>query len=219
VGGDLPGHAGVWFQGTGYAGIGDSSGTFLFTGILPGRYTVEAADEMLARFQVTQTQDAVVEVGRDSVVRADLSLRLTRAQAVAIVCHGSPPLGAGDLLVRVEWADGGAMRAVTLDATMTGQHGDSTLPTMPVNRAGSFVVCGIPWDTPLHLNVPSGVSSVERETVLPAGRLLDTLTLLIRNREGSGIAGSHQHQPERRTSGSSGGCRDAPRGARGQRPW
>ena len=62
----VPARTVVAFAGTDYAATTDSSGAFQFTQLVPGRYTVEAADELVAPFGVDQTGDAVVDVLRDS---------------------------------------------------------------------------------------------------------------------------------------------------------
>lgn len=135
----------------------DSAGWFSFENVLPGPYTVSAADTVLAAYGATQAKSASVVVARDSVTELSITLPSRRA-AIANLCkdatQGQLDFASGLLLlghvvlangqpaphanVRAKWfppAAGAALHEQLFSGTT-----DST---------GAFSVCGIPSAQPV----------------------------------------------------------------------
>lgn len=131
--------------------VTDSAGRFSFENVLPGPYTVSAADTVLAVYGVAQGKSATVLAARDSVRELTLALP-NRAAAVATVCkageQGQPSpaserlvlghvvlangLPAASANVRAKWFPHDASVALR-EQTFSGTT-DST---------GAFSVCGV----------------------------------------------------------------------------
>ena len=130
-----------------------------------------------------QTEDATVDIIRDSVARIDIVFSQTCEQVLAKMCGHALPDGMANVLLRVQAADGSLVPSATV-AAVAGSH---LMNARKVNDNGSFVICGVTWDVAFRLTAGTGEAIANQVRTVPRGVTLDTLTVKL-------LADRHVHR-------------------------
>lgn len=168
-------HAVVSLAGTPDSATTDSAGHFQLD-VIPGKYTLVAADTLLREFVADRTESRVVtaERGKTTNVRIEVD---RVANVVSDVCHGqdngqemddkhvivvghtSVPDGAlpHESHVVAEWQDDYLLSSEAM--RINGKRQET-----PIDDQGRFVVCGIVRERPIHLRLYFGRTDVVADT-------------------------------------------------------
>ena len=146
----------------------DSSGAFVFTPVVPGKYTLAASDTLLSDLVDARTASRSVDVTRGDTVVADLAVS-PFAEVVSRVCQGwkagpetsilvgtvldSTAAPMRNVAVTARWLE--AVNVIDVQAQV--HH---TERTYQVDDAGRFRFCGVVQERPVALKLlrPDGVA-------------------------------------------------------------
>jgi hypothetical protein len=167
----------VWLGGTYDAGISDSVGAFTFEELVPGPYTLKAADTVLAEFEISQSKTLALDVQREQPLTVTLEWR-TLDDVMADLCRDERgPLGAA-VLGRTRNADGSPRSDVTFavawqaDIMITASGEISFRRISRTGRSdekGVFHLCNIPREQRIGVRA-TFAPQVFKDTSLVVGR-------------------------------------------------
>ncbi|MDB4876083.1 MAG: hypothetical protein JWM41_2529 [Gemmatimonadetes bacterium] len=180
--------AAVRLDGTNRSTRSDSTGHFLFEDVLPGPYTVEAADTVLAEFGLAQSKGAAViaERGLASEVAVELP---SRSAAIARLCRAqkrSSSFDAADssriLLGQVVLTDARPAKNAGFRVAWRRPSGSVDSPPVALSgqtdSTGAFQVCGVPSGVPIvAMALRDSLRSPETTVTLAAGAAVGSITL------------------------------------------
>ena len=151
----------VWLEGTDYAMVTDSAGSFVTDGRLPGPYDVAAAiDESLAAARIDQTSGTTVEMDRSPQTGLRPAMRSVD-QTIASMCGGQR--GAGTVLAVTAVMDDGLLaEGASVEILLTPRSADGARSQYKAGAGvadaqGRFVVCNVA-DGAAEIRVGFGVA-------------------------------------------------------------
>ncbi len=179
----------VWLGGTDFGAHADSAGSVTIDSIIPGNYTVEAAEARFANTGFHQTiHPPLVTMGRGDTTHAKLALQPAEDVA-ARLCHEGFDKNHGALVARVIRPDQGnppakaKVSVTTADGLTLGN-----LHVVQLPYPGAMLLCQLPLEQELRVRVISDTLSDERSVVIPKALKVDTLTAVL-HRSSSGRGG------------------------------
>ena len=169
----------------------DSSGAFLFTSVIPGKYTLTASDTLLSDIAGAREASRNVEVTRGDTVAVDLTVSPLR-ETVSRVCSGTPmPAGTAILIGTLLDSAGAPLRAVTVNARWLADVsalGDQAIArnserTYQPDERGRFFMCGVARERPIRIRVAHADGSAVVDTTAFAYDEIARWTLRVRSRK------------------------------------
>jgi hypothetical protein len=171
-------HALVSLDGTADTVATDASGAFVFSPVLPGRYTLRAADTTLDGFAAERTLSRTVDVARKRA--SDVALELPAiATVLAQLCRGlkmpeqssiivgrlSAPSGLPlrDVQLLASWQanfNGGAPISINEKGSTGFLVISGAQQVVDPDAAGRFRVCGVARGRPIKLSVRRSVATL-----------------------------------------------------------
>jgi hypothetical protein len=142
----------VWLGGTYDAGITDSAGAFTFEELVPGPYTLKAADTVMAEFEISQSKTLALDVQREQPLTLTLEWR-TLDEVMADLCRDERGPPGAAVLGRTRNADGSPSTDVLFAAawqadiiiTASGQLSFRRISrTGRSDEKGVFHLCNVP---------------------------------------------------------------------------
>jgi carboxypeptidase family protein len=150
----------------------DRDGSYSLAPVVPGRYTLSAADTLLSDLTDARSASRTIDVTRGDTITADFTVR-PLAEVIPRACQGvkmgverSILLGTlfdstgrvmRNATVSARWFDEGEMVGRVLQA----QH---TERTYQVDEQGRFRICGVVRERPIALSVTQGSPTVLGDT-------------------------------------------------------
>jgi hypothetical protein len=136
----------------------DSLGHFWFPKLIPGPYEVEALDTVFAQFGVLPKASKAFILGRDSSARVLLELP-SRKKTVTAICAFSATSRADSaqddhlLAGKVTLPNGVRVADARLDIhwPISGTTASRVYNTVRADSIGSFIICGLPRNTPITI--------------------------------------------------------------------
>lgn len=139
----------------------DSSGAFVFTPVIPGKYTLAASDTMLSDLADARSASRSVDVARGDTVVAELTVS-PLSEAILRACQGmtmqeqtsilvgtlldSAGAPMRNVLVRARWLDAARASGAQLEV----HHSERTYQP---DDAGHFHFCGVTRERPIAVKV------------------------------------------------------------------
>jgi len=167
----------VWLGGTYDAGISDSVGAFTFEELVPGPYTLKAADTVLAEFEISQSKTLALDVQREQPLTVTLEWR-TLDDVMADLCRDERGPPGAAVLGRTRNADGSPRSDVTFAAawqadimiTASGEISFRRISrTGRSDEKGVFHLCNVPREQRIGVRA-TFAPQVFKDTSLVVGR-------------------------------------------------
>lgn len=167
----------VSLSGSPYGGLTDSTGAFSMDEILPGPYTLSAADTVLAEFEISQSKSVAIDVAREQPITLTLEWQTVDDMIASLCREERGPPGAA-ILGRTRNADGSPSPDVALDAAWQGDFQVTASGSLSFRRVlrsgqsnarGVFYLCNVPPEHRIGVRA-TFAPKVYRDTVVEINR-------------------------------------------------
>ncbi len=177
----------VRLDGTPSAAETDSTGRFLLSPVLSGRYGLDVADSAYAPFVDPRHAEQTITVGRDTVDMGAIVMT-GRTRAVRRLCEDDAYADSLSTVVlgTVAGASGPLASGTNVAVSWTYRAPDDPTPRnsgtieLKPGHDGRFVVCEVPFEATLHLRLVRGDSTLASTTVTVGRRPVQTVEWRVR---------------------------------------